>query len=144
MGLRFRKSIKLAKGVNLNIGKKSIGVSVGGKGARYSINSSGRRTTTIGIPNTGISYSTTSTRGKKTAKNDSRNSYSTPKQEMRTGLVPLLLTICLGWMGAHWFISGRWGMGFIYFLTFGLFGIGWIVDIIRQLVAICRMSNVSK
>ena len=31
MGLRFRKSIKLAPGVKLNIGKKSSGISVGGK-----------------------------------------------------------------------------------------------------------------
>ena len=41
MGLRFRKSIKIAPGVKMNIGKKSVGISVGTKGARMSINSSG-------------------------------------------------------------------------------------------------------
>lgn len=43
MGLRFRKSIKIGNGVKLNIGKKSVGFSVGGKGARYTVNSSGRQ-----------------------------------------------------------------------------------------------------
>ena len=42
MGLRFRKSVKIAPGVRLNIGKKSVGVSAGVKGYRKSINSSGR------------------------------------------------------------------------------------------------------
>lgn len=64
MGLRMRKSFSIGKGVRLNVGKKGIGVSFGTKGLRYSINSSGRRTKTIGIPGTGISYST-STGGSK-------------------------------------------------------------------------------
>lgn len=56
MGLRFRKSIKIGGGAKLNINKKSVGMSVGGKGARYSVNSSGRRTKSVGIPGTGLSY----------------------------------------------------------------------------------------
>lgn len=56
MGFRYRQSIKIAPGVRVNIGKKSVGLSVGTKGFRKSINSSGRVTTTIGIPGTGISY----------------------------------------------------------------------------------------
>lgn len=56
MGLRFRKSIKVAPGVKLNIGKKSVGMSVGGKGARVSASTSGRKTTTVGIPGSGVSY----------------------------------------------------------------------------------------
>jgi hypothetical protein len=60
MGLRFKKSIKLGGGARLNIGKKSVGFSVGGKGARYTVNSSGRRTKSVGIPGTGLSYVSTS------------------------------------------------------------------------------------
>lgn len=59
MGFRFRKSVKIAPGVRLNIGKKSVGISAGVKGARVSVNSSGRKTTTIGIPGTGLSYQKT-------------------------------------------------------------------------------------
>lgn len=60
MGLRFRKSIKICKGVRVNLSGSGIGMSVGSKGCRYSLHSSGRRTATVGIPGTGISYSTSS------------------------------------------------------------------------------------
>lgn len=56
MGLRFRKSVKIAPGVRLNISKKSVGISAGVKGYRKSINSNGRVTTSIGVPGTGVSY----------------------------------------------------------------------------------------
>lgn len=59
MGLRFRKSIKIAPGVRLNFGKKSTSISFGGKGFRYTINSKGQRRTTVGIPGTGIYYTET-------------------------------------------------------------------------------------
>ena len=39
MGLRFRKSIKIAPGVKINIGKKSVGMSIGGKYGGISMNS---------------------------------------------------------------------------------------------------------
>ncbi|MBQ8279243.1 MAG: DUF4236 domain-containing protein [Roseburia sp.] len=57
MGLNFRKSINLGKGFKLNIGKKSVGISGGVKGARVSLSSSGRKTATFSIPGTGLSYS---------------------------------------------------------------------------------------
>ena len=56
MGFRFRKSFKIAPGVRVNLGKKSVGISAGVKGARVSVNSSGRVTKSVGIPGTGISY----------------------------------------------------------------------------------------
>lgn len=60
MGFRFRKSFKIAPGVRVNLGKKSVGISAGVKGARVSVNSSGRVTKSVGIPGTGISYVKTS------------------------------------------------------------------------------------
>lgn len=60
MGFRFRKSIKIAPGVRLNVGKKSVGISAGTKGARVSVNSSGRVTKSVGIPGTGLSHVSTS------------------------------------------------------------------------------------
>ncbi len=56
MGLRFRKSITLCKGVKLNLGGKSASVSVGTKGIHQSFSTTGRTTTSIGIPGTGVSY----------------------------------------------------------------------------------------
>lgn len=63
MGLRLRKSIKIAPGVRLNLGTKSTGVSFGTKGARISINSKGRVTQSVGIPGTGLHYQKSSSLG---------------------------------------------------------------------------------
>ncbi|MFF2754011.1 DUF4236 domain-containing protein [Psychrobacillus sp. NPDC058041] len=65
MGLRVRKSFKIAKGVRVNLSKSGVGVSVGTRGLRHSIHSSGRRTSTIGIPGSGISYVKTSSTARK-------------------------------------------------------------------------------
>lgn len=59
MGLRFRKSIKLTDHLKLNVGNKSSSISAGVKGAHYTVSTSGRRTATVGIPGTGLSYSKT-------------------------------------------------------------------------------------
>ncbi|MBM7654566.1 DUF4236 domain-containing protein [Neobacillus cucumis] len=65
MGFRYRKSFKIAPGVRVNVGSKSSSVSFGGKGMRYTVNSKGRRTTSVGIPGTGISYVTSSSSSSK-------------------------------------------------------------------------------
>lgn len=57
MALQFRKSITICKGIKLNITKTGIGVTVGTKGCQCSINSSGRTTTTVGVPGTELYYS---------------------------------------------------------------------------------------
>ncbi len=59
MGLRFRKSIKLIPGVRVNIGSRRSSLSLGGKGFTYNVGSSGPSRLTVGIPGSGLSYSTT-------------------------------------------------------------------------------------
>jgi hypothetical protein len=61
MGFNFRKSVKIMPGVRLNVGKKSAGLSFGGRGMRYSINSNGGSRVSASIPGTGLSYSTSLT-----------------------------------------------------------------------------------
>ena len=86
MGFRFRKSISLGKGVRINFNKKSAGISFGTKGARYSVNSNGRRTASVGIPGTGLYYTKTSggSSHKKTSQRKSNtntkhtNNYNSP------------------------------------------------------------------
>lgn len=58
MPLRFRRSIKLAPGLRLNIGKKSVGFSVGGKYGGYSFNSRTGARARVSAPGTGLSYVT--------------------------------------------------------------------------------------
>ena len=81
MGFRFRKSKKILPGVRLNFSNKSVGVSLGGKHARVSVNSSGRKTYSASIPGTGISYVKTSS-GKHTSGQNhsaSGSGYSAPQ-----------------------------------------------------------------
>jgi tetratricopeptide (TPR) repeat protein len=54
--LRARRSIKLGPGVKINLNKRSVGLTVGGRGAHYSVNTRGQRTKTVGLPGTGLSY----------------------------------------------------------------------------------------
>lgn len=56
MGFRFRKSLKLGKGVRLNLGKRGVtSTSIGGKGVTLNLGKSGSKTT-LNIPGTGVSY----------------------------------------------------------------------------------------
>lgn len=70
MGMRYRKSIGLGKGVRLNVGKGSVGISAGVKGAHVSVNSKRGVTTSVGAPGTGVSYSKTRGWGGKGAESD--------------------------------------------------------------------------
>jgi hypothetical protein len=54
--IRFRKTIKLAPGVRLNMGKNGMSLSVGAKGAKLNFSKKGVRET-VGVPGTGISQS---------------------------------------------------------------------------------------
>lgn len=76
MGLRVRKSIQICKGVRLNLGTTGASVSFGTKGLRHTIHTSGRRTTSVGIPGTGISYVKTHGTGKKQTSGKSTTGYS--------------------------------------------------------------------
>lgn len=49
--------------------------------------------------------------------------------------IALLLWLLLGAMGGHKFYEGKIGMGILYIFTFGLFGIGLLVDLI---VILCK------
>lgn len=68
MSWRFRKSIKIAPGVRINFGKSSTSLSIGGKGFHRTYSSTGRVTDSIGIPGTGISYTTTHSSRKRAAR----------------------------------------------------------------------------
>lgn len=45
----------------------------------------------------------------------------------------LLIAVFLGWFGGYRFYKKQTALGVLYLFTFGLFGIGWIIDIITAL-----------
>lgn len=55
----------------------------------------------------------------------SHTRYSTKDRQ-----VALLLCIFLGYLGIHRFYTGKVRSGFLYMFTLGIFGLGWIRDIL--------------
>lgn len=84
MGLRFRKSFKIAPGVSLNVSNKNTGLSFGGKGLRYSINSNGRRTSSVGIPGTDLSYVSTSDNSYKSKAYQTQRNLQAQQKQLRS------------------------------------------------------------
>jgi len=76
MSLRFRRSLKIIPGVRLNFNKDSIGVSLGVRGAHYTMNSKGRRTISAGIPGTGISSVEVLSSGRRTTRSSAQEMMS--------------------------------------------------------------------
>lgn len=55
MGIRFKKSVG-GKGFRINLNKKSVGFTIGTKGANFTANSGGKTTKSAGLPGTGLWY----------------------------------------------------------------------------------------
>ncbi len=49
--------------------------------------------------------------------------------------ISFLLCFFLGFFGAHKFYEEKAGLGILYIFTLGLFGIGWVIDLI---VILCK------
>lgn len=52
----------------------------------------------------------------------------------RSRFVAFFLCLFFGVFGVHNFYVGKFFWGLIYLLTLGLFGIGWVIDLIRILL----------
>lgn len=53
---------------------------------------------------------------------------------MKNKWVAFFLCLFLGIVGAHKFYEGKLGMGILYIFTLGIFGIGWIIDLVAILL----------
>lgn len=89
MGFRFRKSVKICKGVKVNFSKSGASLSLGGRG--HSVTMGKRSRATFGIPGTGLSYSTSlsshhkshkssSSRGRSSSRSSGRSTVTLPSQ----------------------------------------------------------------
>ena len=81
MGFRFRRSMKILPGIRLTVGKSSVGISAGIPGARVSLNSSGRVTSSAGIPGSGLYWTESKSLKKKRAKSKAPRTVASTRVE---------------------------------------------------------------
>lgn len=63
------------------------------------------------------------------------------KVSNKNWLITLLLCIFLGYLGIHRFYVGKIGTGILWMLTVGLFGVGYIIDLL--LIATFKFKDVN-
>ena len=122
MGLRFRKSISVAKGVKVNINKKSAGVTVGKRGAHYTINTTGKQTASVGLPGTGPSYSK-SFGGKKKSSKASSSKKSSSSSSTKSAGDDLLNEAKAAGNNSGCIILAIAAVAIVAILVFGIWGI---------------------
>ena len=88
MGLRFRKSISIIPGVKLNIGTTGMSVSAGVPGFRKTFHTSGRVTTSVGIPGTGLYYVDTNNTRTQNSQRRTTRQQALPSGSERVNYIP--------------------------------------------------------
>ncbi len=97
MGFRFRRSVRLLPGLRLNLSRSGVSASVGTRGAWLTFGRNGTRTT-VGLPGTGISYTTTS------SSSEHQNAVAPPARAQGRWLVVLVIMLAIA-AGVGWLIG---------------------------------------
>jgi len=110
VGLRFRRRVTLAPGVSINLSKSGASLSVGRRGAHVTVGH-GQVRNTVGIPGSGISYTST----QRMTRKSQRNKKPITLWQALCGSFGIVLILSL--LGAH----GEWlGWLFWFFVVAGL------------------------
>lgn len=65
----------------------------------------------------------------------------TPSGKKHSRWLAFFLCLFLGMFGVHRFYTGNWGTGVVFLFTWGLFGIGWLLDLICILFGVYMDGN---
>lgn len=61
--------------------------------------------------------------------------------EEKSLILRLFLCVFAGWFGIHKFLEGKIILGIVYIFTYGLFGIGYIIDIVRYVIQLLHIDK---
>lgn len=103
MSFRFTRRRRIAPGVRLNLSKSGPSVSFGGRGLHYTVGH-GRRRTTVGVPGTGLYYTSTGhhSRGRRSSARTTRPAppkkglTPTIRESPGVGIAVGLITVAIG------------------------------------------------
>ena len=119
MGLYFRKSVKIAPGVRLNMSKKGMSVSAGPKGAKVNISKRGTYLTTS-VPGTGV-YSRRRISSRKSSTTLNHKTLTVKKVTEGPGIIFGAFIFGLTSLFIYWtfksFASGHWFFGILLTLV---------------------------
>lgn len=77
---RFRRTMKIGPGIRINLNKKSAGVTFGVRGLKHTVNTKGTRTSSVGLPGSGLSYHNIETAKKGKKQPNRTTQYGLPKK----------------------------------------------------------------
>ena len=55
--------------------------------------------------------------------------------------INVLVVVFLGTLGIHKFIERKYGIGILYLCTLGIFGIGWLVDVVKSVRSLMDLEK---
>ena len=90
MGFRFQKRLRILPGVTLNISKSGVSTSFGVRGARIT-KGHGKTRATIGIPGSGLSYTTVSGKKRVVRQSSAASVVSVARRWLRLFLIALAI-----------------------------------------------------
>lgn len=105
MGLRFQKRLRVSPGIRLNASMSGVSTSIGTRGGWFTVGRRGIRST-VGIPGTGLSYSTVL---------GGRSQRSEPGSLLYTEI--LAISVATGWQFHSWWWFGGLLFGFMVALS---------------------------
>jgi len=105
MGFVFRRSIRLGP-LRLNFSRRGVGASIGVRGFRTGVSSTGRRYTRVSLPGTGLGYEHTHARATEEAPSPAEARPATPSsRESTEGPTLGWVTLVLLAVGLYYWLS---------------------------------------
>lgn len=98
MPLRFRRSIRILPGLRLNLGKRGVSTSFGIRGMHVTLGH-GKVRETVGLPGTGLSYTTT--QGTHQTHEEGRGEAPEPTVPAHRHVIGILVLAGLVWFLVH-------------------------------------------
>ena len=70
-----------------------------------------------------------------------KNNDNVNNNEFLKKAINVLVVVFLGTLGIHKFVERKYGIGILYLCTLGIFGIGWLVDVVKSVRSLMDLEK---